>query len=441
MKYHLSSIYLFCVCALHFSISAQDTKSLESFDLEEERVIRENPTIDGADDDIDIIVPSFIDEAANHIILNGNDWTSLNRALDNSTHRPFSIVHIGDSHIQADIATGQTRMYMQYDYGNAGRGLVVPLKMSNTNQPIDYKISSRKPWNAVKLMSQNWKKTMGFTGTSISPATTLSEITFATDDNEDYNPFSSLTVFHKGQFFVTAVTDSRGNLIPFTSTPSQDYTHIDLLNDVTSVTLIFESAGDLTIFGANLMGNRPGVFYHAIGNNGATYDTYNRIGNVGKGISPLNPNLVIISLGANEAFGKFNESLFNKSIDKLVRNIRSANPSAKILLVTPSECQRVKYTSVPVKSKGKRRRRTSKKRVGGYTVNSNILPIRNAILEYGKEHDIAVYDWYEVSGGANSSAKWLADGLLSKDRVHLTYKGYHLQGYLLYQALKKELYN
>ncbi|MDE7412063.1 MAG: hypothetical protein K2M94_08500 [Paramuribaculum sp.] len=405
------------------------------YDFDSQQEVRENPVIEGAEEDEDIEVPSFINMSKNHIMMNGADWNKLYIALNKSTKIPVSIVHIGDSHLQADIATAQVRNFLQYDYGDAGRGLIVPWKMNGTNEPRDYAITSRKPWSYVKLMSGDWKRTMGFTGSSISPATRMSEISFSTSEKDDYNPFSAITIFHKGQFFVTGITDARGALIPYKATPSQDYTHIEFLNDVTNITVMFESAGDLTVFGANLIGNRPGIFYHVIGNNGATYDTYNRIGNVGVGISPLQPSLIIVSLGTNDAFGKFNSRNFTNSLNSFITNLRQANPDAAILLVTPSECQRVKYTKVPGKRRKGKRRSPSTRRVAGYTINPDILEVRNAIMEYGKEHHIPVYDWYEVAGGTNSSSKWIDDGLFGKDRVHYTYKGYNLHGYLLYQAL------
>lgn len=94
-------------------------------------------------DDIDIPIPSFIRTNSNHIIYNGADWSGLRKAFLESTTSPVSIVHIGDSHIQADISTGTTRELLQYDFGNAGRGLVSPLKMSGTNEPLDYTFQSR----------------------------------------------------------------------------------------------------------------------------------------------------------------------------------------------------------------------------------------------------------------------------------------------------------
>lgn len=414
----------------------------DSADIDD-RAARENPVIDELDFDSDISIPSYIKLKHNHIEFNGSDWSKLRADIKNSANIPVSIVHIGDSHLQADFATGEIRDDLQFDYGNAGRGLISPLKLSGTNEPHDYSFSSTQAWNAVKLMNQTWSRTMGFTGTSITPVTASSNFMVSTSEKEDYNPFSSITVFHKGQFFVTSVTDADGNAIPFVATPSQDYTFIDLTKDINAARIYFESAGDLTVFGAALSGKRPGLFYHTIGNNGATYDTYNRIGNVGKGIAPLHPDLVILSLGTNEAFGIVDKHRLKESINSLVENIKTNNPAATILLVTPMECQRSVYTTVTVRTKKKKRRRRRRvtKRVRSFKTNSNISTVRNAIIDYGKEHHIAVYDWYTVAGGANASSKWINSGLFSGDRVHHSLKGYRLQGELMYRALKSAFEN
>jgi hypothetical protein len=428
---------LTALLAISLATFAQDDVAIDEDDTE----VREHPVIDGADDEFDMVVPSFVRSSRNHIIMNGADWSALRREIARVDSVPFSIVHIGDSHLQADYCTGWIRDNLQFDYGDAGRGLVTPLRMSGTNQPFDYTISSPASWSAVKLMNRNWDRTMGFTGTSVSPASRNSSITVATSEKDDFNPFSSVTIFHKGQFFVTSVKDSDGRLIPFVATPSQDYTHIALSKDVTFANINFDSAGDLTLFGANLSGDRPGLFYHVIGNNGATYDTYNRIGSVGSGISALEPDLVIISLGTNEAFGRVNASSLKTSINRLIENIRKENPMATILLVTPMECQRSTYTTVSRKSKKRkgRRRRSSTQKVKSYKTNTAIARVRNIILDYARENHIAVYDWYEVAGGEGASTKWITDGLFSHDRVHHSVKGYQLQGYMLYQALKEEL--
>lgn len=429
---------------------SEETEEEESDDEASTQDIRENPVIDIDGDDIDIPVPSFINKAANHIIFNGADWMALKRAFANSSKKPVSIVHIGDSHLQADINGATTRELLQYDFGNSGRGIITPLKMSGTNQPTDYIFSSNDSWTPVKLMSRTWSYPMGFTGTSIHPGYNSSSLTIGTKTSDDYNPFSSFTIFHGGKLTIDSVVGSDGYRVHYKAIPSRDYTQIVMASQETQVKVYFSSKGDLTVYGVSLSGDRPGVFYHVIGNNGATYATYNRIGTMGHGIAPLDPNLVIISLGTNEAFGRLNNDSFYHSIDRLVQNIRSANPNAQILLTTPMECQK-SYSKkvskkVPVKTrarrskKRKRRRSTTKMRTvttttRSYRPNDKIAQARNQILKYGADNGIAVLDWYEVAGGSGASNTWISNGLFSKDRIHHSGKGYHLQGRLLYDAL------
>lgn len=437
--------------AVYPQVNLTDDENIEvsGEDEEHDRAVMENPVvIPDETDDIDIPIPGFIKRNVNHIILNGSDWSKLKHAFESSKKRPVSIVHIGDSHVQADINTGTIRELLQYDFGNAGRGLITPLKMCATNQPSDYTFQSRNSWNSVKLMNPSWAQTVGFTGSSIRPVSASSEITLGTSEADDYNPFSSLTLFHNGKLSIKEITDENGNSLRYRAIPSRDYTQILLTTLATKVNISFNSAGDLTLYGASLSGDRPGVFYHSIGNNGATFSSYNRIGTVGIGINPLIPDLVVISLGTNEAFGRsVNVATFSNSVDNLVKNIRSANPNALILLTTPMECHRSvtssKKTRVKVKTrKGRKQRyKTVVKTSRTYAVNSNIAPIRQAILDYGKKNGIAVYDWYEVAGGRGASDQWIRSNLFAKDRVHHTRQGYSLEGRLLYDAIMDSLRN
>ena len=415
-------------------------------DDEEQQMLSSGVTdISSDEDDIDIPIPSFIKTSANHITFNGSDWSALRSAVAGASSRPVSIIHIGDSHIQADFSSATTRQLLQYDYGDAGRGLVAPLKMSGTNQPSDYTFQSQGSWTPAKLMNSSWRHTMGFTGTSIRPVTSSSSLTIATSGRDDYNPFNSLTLFHNGKLNVKNVKGEDGSLLNVRVIPSRDYTQIILPDAQTSVSIDFASAGDLTVYGASLSGDRPGLFYHAIGNNGATYETYNRIGNVGAGIAPLNPSLVIISLGTNEAFGRLDQASFVNSIDRLVKNIRSANPEAIVMLTTPMECHRsvTSTRKVKVRSKGRNGRkgklRTVTRTSRTYTVNNNIAPLRTTILDYARRNSLPVWDWYEVAGGKGASTQWISNNLFAGDRVHHTIRGYNLEGRLLYDALAEAL--
>lgn len=371
-------------------------------------------------------VPAFIRRGANHIILNGADWSPVVAKVSPGSESPLTFVHIGDSHVQAEIGTGVVRDMLQLRWGNAGRGLIAPLRLAGTNQPHDYSFESPDRWTAEKVMRPPWSHPMGFNGSSLTLAGHKGEITVSTmQSDDDYNPFSSITLFHSGEIDVRSVIGDMGQNMTFNVlTPAAGTTVINLWGTTASARVCFTAPGAMTLFGAVLSGQRPGVFYHAIGNNGATYSTYNRIGSTASGVAALHPDVIVISLGTNEAFGRLDVAEFRRSVDSFVRSIRRACPEARLLLVTPMECDR------RVRSRRGRRSRAS------YVTNANILPLRNELLRYGREHCIAAYDWYDVAGGAGASARWLAAGLLARDRVHHTASGYRLQGRLLAEALQ-----
>ena len=83
-----------------------------------------------------------------------------------------------------------------------------------------------------------------------------------------------------------------------------------------------------------------------------------------------------------------------------------------------------------------RRRGKKKRRYAVREVNGRIKPVRDAIMEFGRTHGIAVYDHYTVAGCAEQLS---GNRLLGKDGVHFTASAYRLWGALLGEALIEEL--
>ncbi len=375
---------------------------------------------------------SFIHYNANRICLNGADWSGLRHILKDAAagHGTLDIVHIGDSHIQAEGNTSRVRRHLQRRYGSAGRGLITPFRLAGTNQPTDYRITSSTSFASAKLMRTPWHTSMGFTG--ISLAMPGSAVSFNISNAQR---FEQIVVYGRGHISVTAVT-AGSTEIAFDQIEVNNATLVVLGHAVSACTITIDAPGG-NIYGFELRHNDHGIRYHAIGNNGATFSQYNSIGEFGASLRQLAPDLVIISLGTNEAFGKISDEAFMRQIDALVSDIRTHNPDVNILLTTPSECQRSVYTTV--RKRRKRRRRVRVKRVRSFAVNSNIARLRSAILRYGEQHHIATWDWYDVAGGKGSSTPWLSAHLLGGDRIHRTWAGYHLEGDLLADALDAAL--
>lgn len=393
--------------------------------------IRTNPDINPIEiptrPDINYADYPFLHLDANAINLNGADWSPLKGLFSASADTSISIVHIGDSHIQAEMGTSRTRALIHDKYGSRGRGLIIPFRLAGTNQPHDYAIESPSQFEVAKIMKKPWPIDMGFTGIALSPKTDK----FSFDISVKNSEFEALRVYYGGSAptLAAATTNGVDNLYEYLI--DGDTATIYLKEIVSQVSLDFEATGPCQIYGFDLDNMEYGVKYNAIGNNGAAFSSYNSIPRMSDEVKRLDPDLIIVSLGTNDAFGKADAQAIYSSIDVMVKNLRRANPGARLLLVTPAECQKSIRTRV---GKGKRRRWTRT-----YAVNAKVATVRDLILRYGREHGIATYDWYEIAGGDGSSDKWVDQGLMAKDRIHCGPTGYALNGMLLFDALDSVL--
>ena len=402
-------IFLSLICGYAFVTRGQDDSQTD---------LRVNPEIDitepsGNAEEIPSF-PSFINLDCNRISMNGDDWTELVALIDGADSARFNIVHIGDSHLQADMATAVTRKRLGNHYGSAGRALIIPFKLAGTNEPADYVLTTETPVEKSRLLKTPWPTEMGFTGISVKPMRKEFEMTLTC-----HEPFDSIAVFYSGEDLdvisnVKSVQNHKG------------IAQIALPDTCSSCTLRFRASSTPCIHGFNLLKGNSGIAYHVIGNNGATYASYNGVDKFAHDVSHLNPGLIIISLGTNEAFGRTSNAELSAQMRTLITGLKSTCPNAKFLLTTPSECQRRTY-----RGRGRNRRRT------GYAVNDNVARLRRTILEFGEKNNIPVYDFYAVAGGDGSSAKWLKEGIMNKDRVHLLKNGYIIQGHLFTDALER----
>src|ERR1700733_2544316 len=81
------------------------------------------------------------------------------------------IVHIGDSHIQADILSGTVRHKLQDFFGNAGRGLNFPYQLAKSNAAADIASSSNISWHFNRLAHPEIPIAAGISGFCIKSDT------------------------------------------------------------------------------------------------------------------------------------------------------------------------------------------------------------------------------------------------------------------------------
>lgn len=118
------------------------------------------------------------------------------RELEAGQRSQVRILHIGDSHIQADILTGEMRRLLQERFGNAGRGLVFPYRQAGTHGPRDLRTSSNVTWTGRIRTFQQGSPPVGISGMGIRTALPGATLTFSLiGPNAADNAFDQVTIF------------------------------------------------------------------------------------------------------------------------------------------------------------------------------------------------------------------------------------------------------
>ena len=339
--------------------------------------------------------------------------------------RKINIVHIGDSHIQADYMTSVIRRNFHRHFGNAGRGLVVPLRVASTNEPVNYKTSSNVVWRAKRCVFPDQPLPIGIGGVTIETTNADARLEIYMNDLWlDYG-FNALTLFYEkdASSFDFSLRDEGGNELGMMEARKEDscrnFSRVSWERNVNAINIqSVRSNPDQSraiLFGAVLENSLNGVLYHTIGVNGAKFKHYNEAKYFATQTAALQTDLFIISLGTNESIEfPYLDKTFSSQIDQLLSALRKNNPEAYFILVTPQDVFRKKNKP-----------------------NPGILQVREQIIRYAVDNGLAFYDLYRAMGGQHSAKSWTENALLSRDGIHLTKDGYEYQGNLFYHALMK----
>lgn len=350
----------------------------------------------------------------------------------------LTIVHLGDSHIQAGYFSGKMMRLLQAQFGNAGRGWIAPFKLSKTNEPDDYFISSSvREWVAGRCIQSNKKCPVGIGGIgiqSVSPSINL-DVRIAPNNGAGYS--FNQAILYRGEKAMPMLPagplkDSVKTSLataPAVAGVLADTFRIAYQVDTLQLhstrrkqgtdQLLPASSFKNVYYGFSLTNGRPGVLYHSVGVNGAMYVNYTDESYV-RQLALLKPSLLIISMGTNETFGRrFNSEEFGGQVRSFVSLVKKYMPGTAILLTTPPECYKRTYVN--------------KKRT--YVRNANTQLAARTIVKVAREEGVACWDLFAATGGKSSCAKWQKEKLMGRDRIHFTKEGYREQGILLYRAL------
>jgi len=357
-----------------------------------------------------------------------NDTIPYNQLFKKLTHIGFKgegkvrIVHIGDSHLQADFLSGNFRKRMQTFFLGAmgGRGFVFPYKVANTNNPLNYKVAWQGEWESCRNVEKEKKCKLGLSGISVNTTNENACITMSINDPKlpGYD-FDRLMVFHEfGEQVFEPIINNK-SILKTTRFPDKGYTLFEFENNIESVTMNLNKTDSLqnsfSLYGFNFDSNDAGIIYHTIGVNGAQVESYLRCQYFIPHLAALEPDWVIVSLGTNDSYTNvFDTLVFKNQVDSIIGFIKQAVPNAAILFTIPGD-----------------------HRIRKVQINENVQLASNIIKEKVKHHNLSYWDFYQIMGGKGSIDNWYYEGLAHTDYLHYSQKGYEYQAQLLFNAFLK----
>lgn len=333
--------------------------------------------------------------------------------------RVVRFIHIGDSHLQADMMSKVLREGLHSRYGNAGRGLIFPYQLARSNAPSDVMATSGVPWNYSRLTELKPKIDCGVCGYAIKTDSLQASLSiglrYARIDDDGFD-MVRLFVGNTTGCIDIGTSGYRKETVCLEPEDVNGKLMVDVGGKTRNIS-IAKSATDstgLVFYGVSFENkNATGVLYHTIGVNGADFDSYLRTPLFWQQLPFLQADCYIISLGTNDAQNQqLNPDEFSYRVNTMVSKLRETSPGAVIILTTPPVSYYRRNYPNPV-----------------------LKTVSEEICRLGNTKNICTWDLYSILGGFSGAELFRRTGLLRPDLVHFSKQAYQLQGEMLLKAL------
>jgi lysophospholipase L1-like esterase len=338
--------------------------------------------------------------------------SNLSKLKNHTFNKNINIIHIGDSHIQGEVFTNTIKDYFGAQFGIAGKGLIFPYQIGKTNGNTNEAFKTNNTWKLYKNTSKIGQLETGLMGYALQTNDTLIHLEY-TLKQEDYS-FNKITLF----------TSNPLNKLKFSSN-STEFNEYKIDNTISKVTIdsptnnfkieIQSLKDSITkIYGISIENDqKTGIVYNSIGVNGAKYSDFNKSTIFWEQIKHINADLIILSMGTNEAQNN-NLDLFYNDLLEVVSKFKDKHPKAAIIITTPpiSYYKKIK-------------------------LNPNVLKISELIKKFCIENNISYWDLHEVQNEIDPVVKWRSNKLLRPDLIHYSAEGYRLQAKLFINSFEK----
>jgi LysM repeat protein len=419
--------------------------------------------------------------------------------LDHDSLTQLRILHIGDSHIQADFFSGPVRKALQERFGNAGRGLIFPYKVAGTNGPSDIDCYSNSSWSVKRNVFPNIDMPVGISGISMktgnpyavmkiglkpvdSVAQAFDQMTVYSGRNcHSFDLAVSLAsnpgvlehsaVYSENSYYTVKSGDNLGSIAhkygtTVTQLKNWNNLHSDFIRagqklvikkdkqpvqamDLQSFqlldTLIFSDSLSATL-GRTIRFRDPqtACYLHVV-KSCSDQDEFVLQGVVLE--MAESPGILYSMTGVNGAMYEH----YNCSRD-FIAQVREYQPDLVIISLGTNETLGSSFDELKTRSEIMKMidslravqpvpdillTAPSDNMLRRRYANDGCIKINGLMHQIADTSHVALWDLYTVMGGHGSIEKWYRSGLARSDRIHFSVAGYELQANLLLEAIFK----
>lgn len=404
-------------------------------------------------------------------------FTKLSQ-LEKNKKGKVNIVHIGDSHIQADLFSGYNRTILLQKFGNGGRGFVFPHALAKTNSTSDVRFSSNQTWESQRNIYPDVGNPVGLSGFALF--TKKNDFAIEMNLKDKSFGFSSLKIItpQNQKMFDVALASK---IIKLESDIPKNIIHKIKSGENLSVIADRYNLSIQAIKTANGLKNnniRAGKTlkipsnekekkvversefiplltkesngYHLFESDSLLHKIYlipamekTDFALNGLVLENISPGVVYHTIGVNGAkcsdftkFPLFFEQLkvlspdlviislgTNESFDKLITTDYITQLNLMIEGIRTKNPETAILITTPPPSQFKRK-----------FPNTFVAEYAREILAQSTTHNYTVWDMFSISGGLFGISQSAKAGLIGADRVHYTKNGYEKQGQLFMEA-------
>ena len=351
-------------------------------------------------------------------ILHRNALKEMYATLENLTSSNdsiFSIVHIGDSHVEIGQFSGEIKRQLEKKYGKSEEAWMYPYQFFNKQSQKVFPIDTLGTWKRATIKYPTETKLLGITGLGFYLGSETGSLKFTS--NTFYPEITKVSLLHFYDGNPLPLKIHKGKIHTQVISKNTAITEITFSSTEKEYALEFTKTADLLIYAIKLNSHPTrGISYHKFGVAGSALKQFvNNTPLFMEQFRALKPNLLIVSLGTNDSYiDTLNEQ-------KLVHEVRMFTEK----LSRYSSKTAVLFTTAPdTKYDDRRPERLSE---------ANRI-IRTIAME---NPTIALWDLHQIMGGDGSVDDWIKKNYMIFDHLHFTTAGYKLQGELFMEAFWK----